>query len=63
MGWYQIKAVIVGHRSAHNSINDDLDKVRMEWFIKDVRQSLSSGALLYVGITILISGFIALILV
>jgi hypothetical protein len=37
MGWYEIKSTIIGRRSAHNSINDDLDRVRMEWFVKDVR--------------------------
>jgi hypothetical protein len=38
MGWYEIRATITGHRSAHNSINDELDKVRMEWFLAEVRR-------------------------
>jgi hypothetical protein len=37
MGWHQVSASIVGKRSAHNSINDELDSIRMEWFIKEVR--------------------------
>lgn len=42
MGWYEIRASLVGKRSAHNSINDELDKVRMEWFIKEVRSLAES---------------------
>jgi len=52
MGWSQVTATIYGRRSAHNSINDDLDRVRMEWFIKELRELTNKPQYLSLDITV-----------
>jgi len=40
MGWYERKIILTGVRSAHNSINDDLDIVKWEYLAKRIQEMI-----------------------
>jgi hypothetical protein len=38
MGWYERKIILTGVRSAHNSINDQLDEVRWKYLAGEIQR-------------------------
>jgi hypothetical protein len=43
MGRYQLRFEVIGSRSAHNSLQDELDKAKWDWLVKEIKRLMEQS--------------------